>query len=424
MSELAPLVVAIEMGYGHLRAAVPLAARLHTDVLHCDRPPLADAVEQRLWARSRRTYELWCRVSQLPIVGAPLRSALDSLTFIPPLHPYRDLSLPNRSARLVDRMGSRGLGHTLAQHMRDTGRPLLSTFFTPAVLADRAGAERVYCVVTDSDINRVWAPLDGKRTRIHYFAPSERVVRRLTAYGVPPAQVQYTGFPLPDELLGGRDLAALRKNLGRRLGRLDPTGRFRSRFTVELSQLGAATESDGKPPLITFAVGGAGAQAELARQFLPGLKRLILNGKLRLCLVAGVRGEVAAEFRDALAANGLRESEVEILLQPNFESYFSAFHARLADTDVLWTKPSEMTFFAALGLPLVMAPPVGVHERYNRRWAAEAGAGLFQHDVRFAGEWLEAYLADGTLAGAAWAGFRRLPQLGLYDIVDTVGGRS
>jgi hypothetical protein len=69
-----------------------------------------------------------------------------------------------------------------------------------------------------------------------------------------------------------------------------------------------------------------------------------------------------------------------------------------------------------------MAPPVGVHERYNRRWAAEAGAGLFQHDVRFAGEWLDAYLTDGTLAGAGWAGFRRLPQHGLYDIVEKVGG--
>jgi hypothetical protein len=417
-----PLVVAIEMGYGHLRAAAPLAERLGTEVLHCDRPPIADSVEQKLWGQSRTTYELWCRVSTLPWVGAPLRSALDSLTFIPPLHPYRDLSTPNRATRLVDRMGARGLGHTLARHLRESGRPLLSTFFTPAVLADRAGCENVFCVVTDSDINRVWAPLEANRTRISYFAPSDRVVRRLVAYGVPPERVQLTGFPLPHELLGGRELPLLRKHLGRRLGRLDPTGRFRTRFAVELSQLGAPTDSDGKPPLITFAVGGAGAQAEWPRQFLPSLRRLILNEKLRLCLVAGVRSEVAREFRAALASVNLGDA-VEILHQPTLEDYFRAFHARLADTDVLWTKPSEMTFFAALGLPLIMAPPVGVHERYNRRWAAEAGAGLFQHDVRYAGEWLEAYLADGTLAGAAWAGFRRLPQQGLYDIVEKVGGK-
>src|SRR5207249_4392571 len=108
------------------------------------------------------------------------------------------------------------------------------------------------------------------------------------------------------------------------------------------------------------------------------------------CLVAGVRSEVAREFREAV---GDLADAVEILHLPTLDDYFRAFHARLADTDVLWTKPSEMTFFAGLGLPLIMAPPVGVHERYNRRWAAEAGAGLFQHDVRYAGEWLEAYLA-------------------------------
>src|SRR5438874_1830275 len=161
-----PLVVAIEMGYGHLRAAAPLAERLGTTVLHCDRPPIADPVEQRLWAQSRRTYELWCRVSTLPWVGAPLRSALDSLTFIPPLHPYRDLSSPNRATKWVDRMGERGLGHTLARRLRERGEALLATFFTPAVLADRAGCEKVFCVVTDSDIHRVWAPLHAEKTRI------------------------------------------------------------------------------------------------------------------------------------------------------------------------------------------------------------------------------------------------------------------
>src|SRR5258706_10642430 len=122
-----PIVVAIEMGYGHLRAAVPLAERFSTRVLQCDRAPLADTVEQELWARSRRAYELWCRVAQVRVLGAPLRSALDSLTHIPPLHPSRDLSSPNRSARLIDRMGERGLGRGLVRTLRETGRPLVST---------------------------------------------------------------------------------------------------------------------------------------------------------------------------------------------------------------------------------------------------------------------------------------------------------
>jgi hypothetical protein len=113
---------------------------------------------------------------------------------------------------------------------------------------------------------------------------------------------------------------------------------------------------------------------------------------------------------------------VEVLYEPDLLRYFERFHERLGETDILWTKPSEMTFFAALGLPLVLAPPVGVHEQYNRRWAVESGAGLQPSDARYAAEWIEAWLGDGTLAGAAWSGFRRLPKHGLYNIIDTIGG--
>ena len=71
---------------------------------------------------------------------------------------------------------------------------------------------------------------------------------------------------------------------------------------------------------------------------------------------------------------------------PGFRAYYARFNALLARTDVLWTKPSELTFYAALGLPLVCGAPVGVHERHNRRWVREAGAGVKQRDARFAAE--------------------------------------
>src|SRR3954470_5466498 len=185
-----PLVVAIEMGYGHMRAADPLARAFGTEVLHCDRQPLADPAEQRLWREARRFYELGSRLSQLPRVGAPLRAGLEALTSIPRLYPRRDLSAPTASARAVERFAHRGLGHGLADRLRESGETLLTTFFTPAVIADRHGCDRVFCVVTDSDINRVWAPFDPHRSRVRYFAPSMRVVRRLQAYGVPPEHIE------------------------------------------------------------------------------------------------------------------------------------------------------------------------------------------------------------------------------------------
>src|SRR5262249_40749844 len=252
------------------------------------------------------------------------------------------------------------------------------------------------------------------------------VMRRLQAYGVAPERIRFTGFPLPGELLGGPSLETLRKNLAARLVRLDPESSFRNQYRDELHHfLGPLPASEkGKAPLVTFAVGGAGAQAEIARSFLPGLRPALEQDRLRLMLVAGVRKEVAARFEQWIHDNrldGLLGTGVRILVEPSFREYFHAFNAVLAETDLLWTKPSEMTFFGALGLAMVLSRPVGAHERYNRRWAIERGAALKQRNPRYAAERFAESLSDGTLAAAAWSGFMSLPKFGTFRILEEIG---
>ncbi|GEJ56450.1 hypothetical protein [Anaeromyxobacter diazotrophicus] len=423
---LRPIVAAVEMGYGHLRAARSLADALGEPVLYADRPPLAGEGEQRLWRRARAVYETTSRLSQLPVLGAPLRWALDEATAIPHLHPFRDLSAPTRAVHGLQRLLRRDLGRGLLEELRRTGRPLLTTFYSPAIVADRAGPGEVWCVVTDTDVNRIWAPLHAERTRIRYLVPAPRAARRLQQYGVPAERVTCTGFPLPHGLVGGPGMSALRRNLAARLVRLDPSRAFRREHPEELAHfLGPLPAwEEGRPPLLTYAVGGAGAQAGLARAFLPSLRPLVEGGRLRLALVAGTRPAVREVFEDALRRAGLAGAlgrGVELLFTPGMDAYLAQMDALLAGTDVLWTKPSELSFYAALGLPLVLGAPVGVHERVNRRWVRESGAGVKQRDPRFAGEWLADMLDDGALAAAAWAGYTRLPKFGLYRILELVG---
>jgi hypothetical protein len=423
-----PLVVAVDMGYGHLRAAAPLAEALGTTITQVDRAPIVAPGEEKLWGRVRFAYEAVSRLSQIPLLGSPLRLLLDGITDIPHLHPYRDLSAPTRGVMTLERLIRRNLGQGMLAHLGRTRAPLLTTFYSPGLVADRAGYDRIFTVVTDSDINRIWVPVEPERTRIQYLVPTRRAARRLLAYGVPEGRITFTGFPLPDALVGGSSLPVLKRNLASRLVRLDPTGEFRREMPEELAHfLGVLpAEQEGSAPLLTFAVGGAGAQAAMARAFLPGLRRLVEAGRLRVALVAGIRAEVEATFREAVQAAGLEGrlgQGVEILRAPTFLEYYARFNALLARTDILWTKPSELTFYAALGLPLVCAPPVGVHERYNMRWARESGAGLKQGQPRFAAEWLSDWLADGLLASAAWAGYMRLPKFGLYRILEAVAAR-
>ncbi len=421
-----PIVCAIAMGYGHLRPAHALSQLLGEPYLEVDRPPLAGPDEQKLWARTRTLYEGLTRLSQTPYAGGPLRYLLDGITAIPHLHPYRDLSAPTGGAQTLRWLAEKhGLGRGVVEALRESGKPLLTTFFAPAVIADLAGLDEVHCVVTDSDVNRIWAPLDAAKGRVRYFAPSQRVVRRLQAYGVPAARIEYTGFPLPHSLLGGPDLDTARANLAARLVRLDPSRAFRSTFREEISQFLRAplpAELEHQAPRITFAVGGAGAQQDIARRFLPSMAPALREGRMKLTLVAGVRPEVRERFDRWIEQSDLEPGRhVDVLFEPEVNTYFERFNDLLARTDVLWTKPSEITFFAALGLPLVFSWPVGVHEQYNRRWAIEAGAGVKQRDPRFAAEWLSDHLADGTLAAAAWSGFMRLPKFGLYHILERFG---
>ncbi|HEX9576481.1 MAG TPA: hypothetical protein VF993_01935 [Myxococcales bacterium] len=397
-----PVVAAIDMGYGHLRPATALAEALGTDVLQMDLPPLGAEIDRRFWASARELYEPLTRFSQLPGVGGPLRALLNTITAIPPPWPARDLSGSTQGTKWMERAARDGVGRALADHLRQTGAPLLTTFYAAAILAELHGASGLHCLITDSDVNRVWAPPDPARSHIRYFAPTDRTRRRIASYGVKPGNIRVTGYPLPHELVGGRERTALKKNFEARLLRL---------------------LRRGEAPLVVFAIGGAGAQVPLAKKVIQGMKPQIESGKLRLALVAGCRPEVARQLRDALYAAGLDgHPGAELHETPDFASYLRDFNALLARADALWSKPSEMTFFAALGLPFISAPPVGVHESWNLRWATDRGAALPQHDPAAAGEWLMEWLEDGALASAADAGLTRLPQLGLYEILSETSG--
>jgi hypothetical protein len=105
-----PLVVAVDMGYGHLRAARPVARALGVPITLADQPPITGPEERKVWDRVRTAYEWTSRASQLPWVGRPFRWALDAVTDIPPLHPYRDLSAPTRGVGALQRLVRRGLG--------------------------------------------------------------------------------------------------------------------------------------------------------------------------------------------------------------------------------------------------------------------------------------------------------------------------
>jgi UDP-N-acetylglucosamine:LPS N-acetylglucosamine transferase len=276
----------------------------------------------------------------------------------------------------------------------------------------------IYCVVCDADISRTWAPLRPKESKIKYFAPTERVVERLKLYGVKPENIFLTGYPLPLENVGDEDLEILKNDLRYRILNLDPKGRYRHYYQPLIKKyLGELPEKPNHPLTIMFAVGGAGAQKEIGIKIIKSLTQKIKNKEVKVVLVAGIREKVKEYFEENLARLALTKNEnIEIIFAKDIENYFQNFNQALRKTDILWTKPSELSFYTALGLPIIIAPPIGSQEDFNKRWLLKSGFGNSQEDPSHTNQWLFDWLSQGYLAEAAMSGFIEGEKLGTFKI--------
>lgn len=415
-------VVTADMGLGHQRAAYPLAYLAEGGIITAGDPAVTDPGEARLWKSLRSIYEFVSRTRGIPLVGSPLFGMMNSMQRIPTIYPLRDLSNPAANNRIVDYFISRGLGRALLRKMREKPLPMISTFYAPSLAADKHDYKPVYSVICDADLNRVWVATRPHESQIMYFAPCGRVMRRLREYGVPDERIFITGFPLPKENIGSPEMEILKSDLKDRLRRLDPKLKFASVFgpTVE-SLLGPwRPEQNGKEPItLTFAVGGAGAQIEIGMQLAASLKKGIGDGKFKLKLVAGVNRAVKRAFDEYLASIGLGHAGcdgVEVVFEENKPAYFERFNRLMRQTDILWTKPSELSFYSALGIPIVMAPTIGAQEDKNCKWLTDKACAMPQYNPAHAAEWLQDMINEGILAEKALNGFIKNRKLGVYKI--------
>ncbi len=425
-------VVDVNMGYGHSRAAFALRDLAGGEVVTANDYPGIPASDRGWWRRTRILYELISRLKPVPVIGSALFGMMDDLQRIPEFYPRRDLSRPIIQVRAIYDSINRGFGRHLIEQLARHPLPLVTTFFTVAFFADvHDYPGDIYCITTDADVSRAWAPLDPKRSRITYIASNGRVVERLKLYGVQEERIILTGFPLPKELVGGEQAVFAKRQLMARICNLDPEGIFMTRYAEtighELGREYCSPPKDRHPLTMMYSVGGAGAQRRLGVEIMRGLRHKIARRELRFVLSSGTRQDVAAYYRRAAEDLHLHDALGESLLIPLFESrpaYFSGFNRLLETTDILWTKPSELSFYTGVGLPIIIAPPIGSQEKFNRVWLQYVGGGVPQGDPRYASEWLFDWIDSGGVARMAWNGYIEAPTHGTYRIEDLVLGRK
>ena len=171
---------------------------------------------------------------------------------------------------------------------------------------------------------------------------------------------------------------------------------------------------------ITYAVGGAGAQKEIGGKLALSLRNKIKANEVRLNLVAGIKRNVKEYFNTIKNEVDPDGDNIRIIFSPDLYDYFDKFNSILHETDILWTKPSELSFYTALGLPIVMTTAIGSQEKFNRKWIHELRSGIRQENPDYTDQWLYDLLNKGTLAECAWDGFLKARKLGVYKIREIV----
>ena len=420
-------LVSADMGYGHLRAIYPLKALSRGgSILNINTSPYSTVKERRLWKEMLGTYEFMSRAGKLPLIGGLINKILNSLLYIPNFYPVKDRSNTTFQVRYLKKSIKNGLCQGMLDETKWPELPLITSFYSSAIAAEMAERKNIYCIICDTDLNRVWVPESAASSHIIYFAPGTISVQRLLSYGVQEKNIVLTGFPLPLELLGDRTLNTLKKNLIRRLRNLDPAEIFYNLYKHSLNALIQYDEYndnlDGaKSITITYAVGGAGAQKEIGKQIARSLREKILSDQVKLNLVAGTRTELRDYFLHIKQDFPDQNKNIQIIWAEDHEKYFDLFNQCLNTTDILWTKPSELSLYCALGIPIIMAPAIGPQEKCNRRWLREIGAGFKEQSPEVCNEWLFDMINKGRIAEAAWNGFLKARKYGTYNILDFLG---
>lgn len=411
-------IISVNMGYGHQRTAFPLKGISQGgEIINANDYQGIPEKDRKIWETTRRAYELISRLKRIPLIGDFIFFIFDQFQKILSFYPKRDLSKPNFQIKQIFSLIKKGWGKDLILRL-SSGQvkeppPLISTFFVPAFMADFFKYPRdIFCLVCDADISRTWASLKPKSSKIKYFAPNSRVVERLKLYGVKPKNIFLTGYPLPLENIGDENLEILKQDLKYRLLNLDPKKRYFHYYQPLIkSYLGELPKEPNHPLTIMFAVGGAGAQKEIGIKIVKSLAKKINERKVRVILVAGIRERVKEYFE-----KNVKGLNIEIIFDTNIESYFHKFNQALRTTDILWTKPSELSFYTALGLPIIIAPAIGSQEEFNKRWLLQLGSGMTQKNPNYTNQWLFDLLDLGWFAEASLQGFIEGEKLGTLKI--------
>lgn len=398
-SESKYIITSALMGFGHLRAAHNITSLSGAPIMRVDRDPYVNGVDKLVWSLTQHIHTYASRDAESR--NRLLYKWFESVMQIPDNHDSPSMT----GSRFILFLEKLGAGETFIRSFDGRHPPLLHTFYFEAMLSVyHRYPGRNYLLLCDTDFHRVWVPVNALEGNLEYMVPMDKSADRLVSYGVPADRIHVTGFPLPPACTGLRDLATLQSNfeIRRRRLRRDSTG----------------------PLTLMFPFSGAGAYSNVLADLVKTLLDHLREGSLRLIVSCG-DNELAYRNAENLFVNyGLDECEyAEIMFDRDLFNSFHRFNDALKSVDLMITKPGEIIFYAALGIPIVFLPPIGAHEAANRDYLIRNKCAVDIGTVSDFPRWLEENRRDEGLLTLAEMGYMNLPKTGAFE-VDEIVSRS
>ena len=132
-------IVAVDMGYGHQRAAFALKGIAQGgEVISANNYLDIPDQDRSVWENTRDFYDFISRFKKVPILGKPIFGLMDKIQEIKPLYPKkRSLTPPTLQLKTIYRlMEKKDWGRHLIEKLNQNPIPLIATFSIPAFMAE------------------------------------------------------------------------------------------------------------------------------------------------------------------------------------------------------------------------------------------------------------------------------------------------
>jgi hypothetical protein len=402
------IVATAEMGYGHLRALYPFANKQEYKFIILGQTDNSQITERKLWRFILKLYETVSKIKDFPFIGWLMYYLMNRLLSIPPKNSNHYIFDKVFAFWMLERLFKIGLCKAIQNEVINGPKILFTSFYAPVIALSKQKNVLIYCQICDSDLSRVWVPRNPVNSNIHYFAPCQSSVDRLLIYGVRPDMIHLTGFPLPDKLVGGLNQDVAKRNFQRRMILFENPKIISSEFPLK----------------VAYVVGGAGAYSDIGIKIALSLSQEIIDGTLVLYLVTGVKKKVILEYRRLKEQLFFNSDNIQIVEASNHFEYFKKFNDVVSSIHLLWTKPSELVFYSALGIPIIMTSPLGPQEDANREWVLENGFGLDQEKLKSTNLWIKEMLEKGVYSKIARQSWDKGIRTALYRVPEIIAETS